>query len=210
MTINWHDVLKSSAAWRNDELDVTYWRTRYDATWRVQRYDVWSTQTNSTLRKDELEIMYLRARHDTFVMPSALPDWIDSLLKMKVMTPFILSLTKFTIWVVRKISKWHQIIMHMSKYMYVPTCKQNNLDVIISAAYIALRSIVLVELLGVQKLSNSFGILLLFQGIASIIGSPIAGKRFICRVVSNHKQHDNVWRFKRNRWPIYYTGWVFS
>ena len=77
--------------------------------------------------------------------------------------------------------------------VHAPTsCKQNNLDVIISAAYIALRSIVLVELLGVQKLSNSFGILLLFQGIASIIGSPIAGKRFICRVVSNHKQHDNV------------------
>jgi predicted MFS family arabinose efflux permease len=43
------------------------------------------------------------------------------------------------------------------------------------AAFITLRSIVLVELLGLSKLANSFGILLLFQGCASIVGSPVAG-----------------------------------
>jgi len=43
------------------------------------------------------------------------------------------------------------------------------------AAFIALRSIVLVDLLGVTKLTNSFGLLLLFQGIASFIGTPISG-----------------------------------
>jgi len=43
------------------------------------------------------------------------------------------------------------------------------------ASYITLRSIVLVELLGIQKLTQSFGLLLLFQGIASIVGPPIAG-----------------------------------
>ncbi|CAD5118412.1 DgyrCDS7122 [Dimorphilus gyrociliatus] len=43
------------------------------------------------------------------------------------------------------------------------------------ATFIALRSIVLVDLLGVQRLTNAFGILLLFQGIATVIGTPIGG-----------------------------------
>jgi len=43
------------------------------------------------------------------------------------------------------------------------------------AAFICLRSIVLVELLGIEKLTNSFGLLLLCQGISSLIGSPLAG-----------------------------------
>lgn len=43
------------------------------------------------------------------------------------------------------------------------------------AAYIALRSITLTELYGIHRLSNAFGLLLLFQGVASLVGSPIAG-----------------------------------
>ena len=46
----------------------------------------------------------------------------------------------------------------------------------IAAAYVALRSIVLVELLGIEQLTRSFGLLLLFQGLASIIGPPLAGE----------------------------------
>jgi len=46
------------------------------------------------------------------------------------------------------------------------------------ACFISLRSIVLVELLGIENLTNSFGLLLLFQGIASLMGSPIAGMIF--------------------------------
>ena len=45
-----------------------------------------------------------------------------------------------------------------------------------SAAFIALRSIVICDLLGVTKLSNALGLLLLFQGLASIIGTPLSGK----------------------------------
>lgn len=41
--------------------------------------------------------------------------------------------------------------------------------------YVLLTSVVLVDLLSVEKLSNSFGLVLLFQGIASVIGPPIAG-----------------------------------
>ncbi|XP_026756922.1 monocarboxylate transporter 12 [Galleria mellonella] len=42
-------------------------------------------------------------------------------------------------------------------------------------AYVGLTSVVLVDLLGLEKLTNAFGLLLLFQGIASLIGPPLAG-----------------------------------
>lgn len=43
-------------------------------------------------------------------------------------------------------------------------------------AYVGLTSVVLVDLLGLERLTNAFGLLLLFQGIASLIGPPFAGK----------------------------------
>lgn len=43
------------------------------------------------------------------------------------------------------------------------------------AAFIALRSIVFVEMLGLKKLNNAFGLTSLFQGIAVLIGSPMSG-----------------------------------
>ena len=45
-----------------------------------------------------------------------------------------------------------------------------------SGAYVGLTSVVLVDLLGMEKLTNAFGWLLLFQGIASLIGPPLCGK----------------------------------
>lgn len=38
-----------------------------------------------------------------------------------------------------------------------------------------LTSVILVDLLGLDRLTNAFGLLLLFQGIASFLGPPIAG-----------------------------------
>lgn len=43
------------------------------------------------------------------------------------------------------------------------------------AIFASLRSILLVELLGLERLTNAFGLLLLVQGIAAVFGSPIAG-----------------------------------
>jgi len=43
------------------------------------------------------------------------------------------------------------------------------------APFISLTSIILVELLGLEKLTNSFGLLLLFRGLASVVGPPFAG-----------------------------------
>lgn len=46
------------------------------------------------------------------------------------------------------------------------------------ACFAALRSIILVQLHGLDKLSNTIGLLLLFQGLASIVGAPVAGLFF--------------------------------
>ncbi|CAH0552979.1 unnamed protein product [Brassicogethes aeneus] len=43
------------------------------------------------------------------------------------------------------------------------------------ACFASLRSIIVVDLLGLEKLTNAFGLLLLFQGVAAIIGAPLAG-----------------------------------
>ncbi|XP_061189344.1 monocarboxylate transporter 4-like [Saccostrea echinata] len=45
-----------------------------------------------------------------------------------------------------------------------------------TAGFLSLRSIVLVDLIGLDRLTSSFGLLLLFQGIATIAGSPLAGR----------------------------------
>ncbi|UMM33333.1 hypothetical protein L5515_006857 [Caenorhabditis briggsae] len=43
------------------------------------------------------------------------------------------------------------------------------------ACFAALRSVICVELIGVEKLSNAFGILMVFMGIGAVAGSPVAG-----------------------------------
>ncbi|CAH1104586.1 unnamed protein product [Psylliodes chrysocephalus] len=43
------------------------------------------------------------------------------------------------------------------------------------AAYSALTPIILVDLLGIGKLTNGFGIIQLFRGIATLLGAPMAG-----------------------------------
>lgn len=46
------------------------------------------------------------------------------------------------------------------------------------ACFSALRSVIAVELMGLEKLTNAFGFLMLFQGLAAAIGAPIAGVLF--------------------------------
>uniref|UniRef100_A0A914VY92 Major facilitator superfamily (MFS) profile domain-containing protein n=1 Tax=Plectus sambesii TaxID=2011161 RepID=A0A914VY92_9BILA len=43
-------------------------------------------------------------------------------------------------------------------------------------SYVCLTSVLLVDLLGLERLTNAFGLLLLFQGLATLIGPPIAGE----------------------------------
>src|SRR5690606_8958279 len=44
------------------------------------------------------------------------------------------------------------------------------------SSYVCLTSVVLVDMVGVDKLTSAFGLLLLIQGIATFVGPPIAGK----------------------------------
>jgi len=53
-----------------------------------------------------------------------------------------------------------------------------NLYGVTSAAYVLLTTLVLADLLGADKFTNAFGLLLLFQGIATFIGPPIVGLMF--------------------------------
>jgi len=46
---------------------------------------------------------------------------------------------------------------------------------ITSAAYVLLTTLVLADLLGAKKFTNSFGLLMLFQGAATFIGPPVVG-----------------------------------
>ncbi|KAK2727595.1 monocarboxylate transporter 14-like [Artemia franciscana] len=46
---------------------------------------------------------------------------------------------------------------------------------LVSAAFIALTSIVLVDLFGIDELTKCFGIICIFRGLAAIVGPPIAG-----------------------------------
>lgn len=44
------------------------------------------------------------------------------------------------------------------------------------SGYVSLTSIILVDLLGLDNLTNAFGLLILFRGAASIVGAPLAGR----------------------------------
>ena len=73
------------------------------------------------------------------------------------------------------------ISMGLSSYMttYASQALYCAIFGVTSGAYVGLTSVVLVDLLGLDKLTNAFGLLLMFQGIASIIGPPIIGEQKI-------------------------------
>lgn len=45
----------------------------------------------------------------------------------------------------------------------------------VSGVFVSLMSVVLVDLLGLEKLTSAFGLVLLFEGIGAVLGPPIAG-----------------------------------
>ena len=45
-----------------------------------------------------------------------------------------------------------------------------------TAAFISLTCIILVELVGLDNLTSSFGIIVLCQGVTSFLGAPLAGE----------------------------------
>merc|ERR1711933_251907 len=63
----------------------------------------------------------------------------------------------------------------------LPFCTSYELFVVFMSifgfftSYVILETIVLVEILGLDNLTSAFGLVLVFQGLASMIGTPIAG-----------------------------------
>lgn len=62
--------------------------------------------------------------------------------------------------------------------LYVGQLMYATLYGVTSAAYVLLTTLVLADLLGADKFTNAFGLLLLFQGVATFIGPPIVGFMF--------------------------------
>ena len=55
---------------------------------------------------------------------------------------------------------------------------------VLSGTYISQKSVVCVDILGVEKLASSFGLLLLFQGVSTFIGPTLGGKICYFRYLS--------------------------
>jgi len=63
-------------------------------------------------------------------------------------------------------------------FNYATFCVAAGVFGLFSSAFIALTSIVLVDLLGIQQLTNAFGLLCLLRGVAAIAGPPLAGSLY--------------------------------
>merc|ERR1712080_312972 len=68
--------------------------------------------------------------------------------------------------------------VHWACDQYTGQLLYANLYGVTSAAYVLLTTLVLADLLGADAFTNAFGLLLLFQGVATFIGPPIVGFMF--------------------------------
>lgn len=70
--------------------------------------------------------------------------------------------------------------------MVSPSANKSNSSVLdcaiesyFAGAYLSLTSVILVDLLGLEKLTNAFELILFFQRIACLMGPPIIGNEMI-------------------------------
>lgn len=84
------------------------------------------------------------------------------MLLLRFFFPFIISIEKFNRFADKCVKKSWKLNFKAD-------------DVTFPAVFASLRSILVVDLLGLEKLTNAFGLLLLFQGVAAAIGAPLAG-----------------------------------
>ena len=45
----------------------------------------------------------------------------------------------------------------------------------LTGAYVSQKSVIVVDILGVENMANSFGLLILFQGLGTFVGPPLSG-----------------------------------
>jgi MCP family monocarboxylic acid transporter-like MFS transporter 13/MCP family monocarboxylic acid transporter-like MFS transporter 12 len=58
---------------------------------------------------------------------------------------------------------------------YIPLCVVCGVYGILLGTYISQKSVILIDLLGPEKLVDSFGLLISFQGVGMLIGPPLSG-----------------------------------
>ena len=63
----------------------------------------------------------------------------------------------------------------------------------VSAVFVSLRSILMVELIGLDRLTNAFGLVTMCQGLSAFIGAPIAGKLLYYRPMWLFTPHVLKW-----------------
>jgi MFS family permease len=56
-----------------------------------------------------------------------------------------------------------------------------------TASFLSLTSVVLVEQVGIGRLTNAYGLLCVFRGVALIFGSPIAGRTLVGVCACTHR-----------------------
>ena len=61
-----------------------------------------------------------------------------------------------------------------NSYGWLATC--SGLFGLCIAANYALAAVILVDLISLERFVNAYGLLLLFQGVANLIGPPLAGR----------------------------------
>ena len=47
---------------------------------------------------------------------------------------------------------------------------------VFAGAYVAQKSVILMDMLGAERLASSFGLLSFFQGLGNLVGPPLSGK----------------------------------
>jgi len=70
--------------------------------------------------------------------------------------------------------------MYLSMSLFLWMNNSSNVDVLyvtLSAVFISLKSILIIDLLGIEKISSAFGLTVLFDGAVIIIGSPLSGEK---------------------------------
>ena len=96
---------------------------------------------------------------------------MSSVLDLKKVKPYRLYVYNIVVFLTGAVSLSFPAMTTFSQFMLL-CCLYG----ILSGTYISQKSVVIVDILGVEKLASSFGLLLMFQGIGSFIGPPVGGK----------------------------------
>lgn len=96
---------------------------------------------------------------------------MSSILDLKRVRPYRLNVYTFIVFLTGAVSLSFPAMSTFLQFLLL-CCLYG----ILSGTYISQKSVVIVDILGVEKLTSSFGLLLMFQGIGSFIGPPVGGK----------------------------------